>query len=121
MHIYLGATGTELCPVAALLSYLAARGGGAGPLFRMSSGGGLNREQFVSRVRTALYAIGVDNRSYAGHSFRTGAATMAAEQGVEDSLIKLMSRWDSSAYQLYIRSSRDCLSQLSRRMVRGTD
>ena len=33
---------------------------------------------------------------------------MAAERGIEDSTIKVMGRWDSSAYQLldYIRSPR---------------
>ena len=34
VDIYLGATGDELCPVAALLAYLAVRGGEDGPLFR---------------------------------------------------------------------------------------
>ena len=64
VHVYLGSTGTELCPVAALLT---SRGGGLVRLFRMSSGRGLTREQFVSRMRTALDAIVVDNRLYDSH------------------------------------------------------
>ena len=55
--------------------------------------------------------------TYAGHSFWIGAATTAAEKGIEDSVIKMLGRWESSAYQLYVRSSREMLSSVSRRLV----
>ena len=56
MDIYLGATGDELCPaaVAALLAYLAVRGGEDGPLFRFRDCRALTREVFVDKVRSAL-------------------------------------------------------------------
>ena len=38
VDIYLGRTDEDLCPVAALLAYLALRGREPGPLFKMSDG-----------------------------------------------------------------------------------
>ncbi len=55
-------------------------------------------------VRKALAAAGYVGAHYAGHSFRIGAATTAATQGLQDSLIKTLGRWESAAYTLYIRT-----------------
>jgi len=68
-------------------------------------------------VRDALSVLGYDSTSYAGHSFRIGAATAAAERGIEDSIIKILGRWESSAYQLYVRSSQQTLKSVSKRLV----
>ena len=116
VNIYMGATGDELCPVSALLAYLAVRGKIDGPLFRFKDGRSLTREGFTSTVRSALSALGYDSSEYAGHSFRIGAATTAAEQGVEDSTIKMLGRWESSAFLLYVRTPRQSLSSISRRL-----
>ena len=90
VDIYLGATGDELCPVAALLAYLAVRGGEDGPLFRFRDCRALTREVFVDKVRSALSILGYDASTYAGHNFRIGAATTGAEKGIEDSVIKML-------------------------------
>ena len=117
VDIYLGRTDEDLCPVAALLAYLALRGKEPGPLFKMSDGRFLTKQIFIAKVRAALSVLGYDCSSYAGHSFRIGAATTAAECGIEDSLIKILGRWESSAYQLYVRSSRQTLKSVSKRLV----
>ena len=117
VDIYLGRTDEDLCPVAALLAYLAVRGMEPGPLFKLSDGRFLTKQLFITRVRSALSALGYDCSSYAGHSFRIGAATTAAECGIEDSLIKILGRWESSAYQLYVRSSQQTLKSVSKRLV----
>jgi len=75
------------------------------------------KEIFVARVRDALSVLGYDSTSYAGHSFRIGAATAAADRGIEDSIIKILGRWESSAYQLYVRSSQQTLKSVSKRLV----
>ena len=92
------ATGTGLCPVAAMLGHLVQRGSAPGPLFRFSDGHSLTRVRFVSCIRTALGESGMDPSLYAGHSFKVGAATTAALRGLQDSLIKTLGRWESSAY-----------------------
>ena len=80
VNIFVGRTGTDICPVAALLDYLR----------RM-----LTRQRFVDRVRDGLAEIGVDQAAYCGHSFRIGAATTAAAKGIEDCIIKMLGRWES--------------------------
>ena len=102
----IGCTHDELCPVAALLAYLAIRGDSAGPLFRFGDGRPLTRSAFRTRVKAALQLLGLPAARYACHSFRAGATTTAAAAGIEDSLIKTMGRWESSAYLLYIRIPR---------------
>ena len=44
IHVYLGTTGDDLCPVSALLAYLAVRGSAAGPLFRLHDSRSLTRD-----------------------------------------------------------------------------
>lgn len=117
VFVFLGSTSTELCPVTAVSAYLAVRGRESGPFFRFVSGVPLSREYLVRRVREALRSKGIDDTKYAGHSFRIGAATTAAAVGMEDSLIKALGRWESSAYLAYIRIPRERLVSVSRRLV----
>ena len=72
--LFVGATGSLLCPVAAVLAYLACRPNTPGPLFLLSSGVPLTREAFVSRLKQGLSSAGIDSSGYNGHSFRIGAA-----------------------------------------------
>ena len=91
MDLYVGRTGSDLCPVAALLSYLQGRGSPPGPLFRFASGSLLTRRCFVELVCAALAHNNMDQSKYCGHSFRIGMATTAAAKAihVEDSVIRL--------------------------------
>ncbi len=117
VDIVVGRTGNRICPVAAMLGYLRARGAGPGPLFRFKEGKPLTKPRFVSQVRETLQARGIDGSSYSGHSFRSGAATTAARAGVEDSTIKMLGRWKSDAYQLYIKTPRHHLAAISTRLA----
>ena len=110
VDLFVGRTGLDLCPVAALLSYLSVRGSQPGPLFLFEDGRFLTRGRFVDAVRTALNSAGVDQQKYCGHSFRIGAATTAAARGIEDSVIKTLGRWESVAYLQYVRIPREQLS-----------
>ena len=114
VEIFIGRTGNKLCPVSAVLSYLAKRGSVKGMLFRYEDRRLLTRDRFVASVREALSAVGIDCKSYAGHSFRIGAATAAGRQGLPPSTIQTLSRWESSAYLLYVRMSRQELAGVSK-------
>ena len=100
VYVYLGATGNDLCPVAAVSAYLAVRGRKPGPFFRFACGTALTQEALVKQLRSALAQFDVDVSQYLGHSFRIGAATTVAAVGLEDSLIKTLGCWQSVAYQL---------------------
>ena len=114
VSIYVGATGRWLCPVASMLAYMVLRGNHVGPLFMFKNGQFLTRARFVSAMRMALRESGFNSSLYAGHSFRIGAATTAAQQGLQDSLIQTLGRWRSSAYTLYIQTPPSTLMAVSR-------
>ena len=103
---YLGITGTELCPVAAIVNYLVLPRVNAKTtaVFGFSDGQPLTRTRFVMELRTALAKAGIDATKFAGHSFRIGAATTPATCGMPDSLIQTLGIWESMAYTLYIRT-----------------
>ncbi len=106
VDVHIGHTSNALCPVAALLSYLSARGSKPGLLFHFHNGSPLTKSKFTSQFRKALTSRGIDSSLYAGHSFRIGAATTASLNGVEHSLIQTLGHWKSSAdsaYLTYIR------------------
>lgn len=118
VDVFIGRTDSPLCPVAAVLAFMAVRGPGPGPFFKFKNGSPLTRARFVARVREALREAKVDCSAYSGHSFRSGAATTAAQKGVSDASIKMLGRWKSNAYQLYIKTPRDQLAQFSRCLVK---
>ena len=109
----MGKTDTTVCPVVAVLSYLAVRRASDGPLFIHANGLPLTRDQFVSEVKKALQKAQIDSSLYSGHSFRIGAASAAAAAGVPAYFIKMLGRWESEAYHLYIRTPRESLAAVT--------
>jgi len=99
--------------VKAMLDYLLVRGCGPGPLFHFLNGKPLTRVGFVDRIREALMEAGVDCKPYLGHSFSSEAATTAAKVGVQDTTIKMLGRWKSNTFQLYIKMPRHQLCSIS--------
>ena len=67
----------------------------------------------MDSVRKEFWAAGLDDTKYCGHSFRIGAATAAAEHGMEDSMIKKLGRWRILAYLDYIKIPRGHLAGYS--------
>ena len=93
------------------------RGSKPGPFFTLSDGSFLTRDCFVKAVREGLLSAGIQSSNYAGHSFWIGAATTAAHQGIQESTIKMVGPWQSSAYMLYIRTPRVSLCAISKALV----
>lgn len=117
VQICLGKTDKDICPISALLPYLAARGSCPGPLFIQADGAYLTRQHFTSLLTSTLQRAGIDDKRYTTHSFRIGAATSAKDAGISDVHIKMLGRWKSNAYQLYVRTPRNQLAKLSKQMV----
>ncbi len=65
-------TDLDICPVKAVLEFMAARAAGPGPFFMdQNNGMGLTRWDFVAEVRKALAEKGMPDIGISGHSFRT--------------------------------------------------
>lgn len=99
--------GHPLCPFDALSSVLALPGEPHDPLFRLSDNSCLFYATFIKSLKHVLQFIGCDPSSYAGHSFRRGAATWASNSGLSDAEIKMLGYWSSDCFQRYVDSDRD--------------
>ena len=108
-----GVTGSPLCPVSAILAYIAARGSAPGPFFLDSKGKAAFKPWFVAQIRSIVSAIAILSHQYAGHSFPIGAATTASLAGIQDSTIQALGRWSSVAFLQYIRMPKDRLASIS--------
>jgi len=77
----------EVCPVTALRAWLDASGISAGPVFRPIVGANaiedrqLAPQMIAAIVKKCAKAIGLDPKTFGGHSLRRGVATAAAHQG----------------------------------------
>ena len=116
INIFLGCSNSDLCLISVILSYLSLRGMDQGPLFQFADGRPLTRDRLVFQLRKLLEEVGIRSGQFAGHSFRIGAATTAAAMGVEDSMIKILGRWESSAYLRYLKVPRQSLAEVSVRL-----
>lgn len=114
----LGRTHNVLCPVTALLAYLAHRGDSPGPLFRWANQEPLTKTKFVDHVRKGLITANIPAHLYTGHSLCIHAVTTTASVGIEDSTIQTLGRWKSSAYLLYIKLNPSHLATLSSTMAK---
>ena len=68
-----GRCSDDLCPVVAVLNYIAQRGDQPRPFFHFSDHTPLTKAHFITKVQEALTSAGVDCSSYSGHSFRIGS------------------------------------------------
>lgn len=117
MDVFVGRSHNALCPVSAMLAFSGVREGMVEALFRFQDGGVLTRDCFVGHIREVLSKAGLDARNYEGHSFRSGAATTVARWGIPDATIKLLGRWRSCAYLLFVQTPRNELAAVSETVV----
>ena len=73
VHVFLGRTGMDVCPVSLILQYITERGPSPGSFSGRQDGAPLTKAVFVTNARQALKTLGLDQQHYAGHSFRIGA------------------------------------------------
>lgn len=102
-HIFIGKGNPPVCAVSAMPFYINVRGSSPCPLFILRSGQPLSRDTLTKWLKDILSLAGIVG-NYSSHSFRIGAATVAARNGLPDHLIQSFGRWSSNAYQGYIRT-----------------
>lgn len=111
--IIVGSTNCDLCPVRALKKYISLRPPVPGPLFIHTSGKPLTKHTLTTETRQLLASSGFNAANYAGHSYRIGAATTAAEAKLPPWLIKTMGRWSSDCYERYIKTPVNTVARVS--------
>jgi len=119
-HIYLGTTNHNVCPVQALVQYLANRGGTPGPFFILLNFKPLTRAMFSVALANVLTELKMDSHHFNTHSFRIGAATSAKRASISDCHLKVLGRWKSDAYLKYIQVSLQDLANLSKALTSPT-
>ena len=117
--ICLGITTHAVCPVDALVQYLAIQGGTLGLLFLLPNNQSLTRALFRSPIKKAYPELHMDHCQFNTHSFIIGDATSAKHVGVSNSHLKALSRWISDTYLKYVRLSSKDLARLSKSLASG--
>ena len=92
VRLCLGRTDPIICPVKAMLTYLAIRGKSPGSLFISRNNTPLTRAQFKTLVSTTLKTAGLNDSEYNTYSFKIGATTTAKAVGIADAHIQLLGR-----------------------------
>ena len=107
-YVYVWRSGSQLFPVRAMERYLKSYKNdwhGKDPLFAFSDHTSLTRHSCLKYMRHLLHRAGYPSQLFNTHSFRIGSTTHAAHLGMPSHYIKLLGRWNSTAYQKYTRSS----------------
>ena len=100
------------CPVLNLKKWLEISKIRSGPIFRRFSKGSLltdNRltdQSVVLLIKKYLNLAGIDNKNFAGHSLRSGFATVAAESGADErSIMAMTGHKTAQMVRRYIREA----------------
>ena len=86
---------SPICPITAILPFLAVRENQPGALFILKDGRMLIRHLFSKSLDNILDKLHLNCDQYNTHSFRIGAATSAKEAGIDNLSIKMLGRWRS--------------------------
>ena len=93
VRLFLGRMDSVICPLKAMLTYLAICGKFPGSLFISRNNTPLTRAQFKTLVSTILRTACLNDSEYNTHSFRIGAATTTKAVGIADAYIQLLGCW----------------------------
>ena len=96
-----------LCPVQAIIqAFLCSKSASTdGPAFMITPSVPLTFQTFITVIRQALQASGIETTTIAAHSFRRGGASWAYQSGVSIDSIRHIGDWKSNAYTNYIFES----------------
>ena len=113
-------TGGRYCPLAAVSKYmeLNKKGKRDMPFFREESGKGLSLRRFNDYLRLVLE----EKISYGiitCHSFRQGLVTLMAERGATTEEIMVAGRWNSAAWETYVKRPKLTRVRLAKTLVAG--
>jgi hypothetical protein len=116
--VYVGCSADAICAFCLMSRFLETRSSDSpdSPLFSSSTVKLLHKSYFVNAVKLLICAVGLDPSLYSGHSFRAGAATTGADCGFNHWEIRMLGRWSSDCFNLYLRNPK-VASSFSRRLA----
>ena len=116
--VRVGCSGTPLSAFRLMSTYLEAHPcpQANNPLFVDPNNTVLSKAHFVATTKLILAMSGHDPSKYSGHSFRAGSATTGAIAGLSAWELKMLGRWNSDAYQIYLRDP-TLVAKLAKRLA----
>jgi hypothetical protein len=104
VDVYIGCSSHAVCAYCHLKEFLKLRvdDNPLSPLLSSMSVRVLRKAYFVNATRLALSSVGLDPSLYSGHSFRAGSATSGADSGFDHWELKMLGRWSSECFNIYI-------------------
>jgi len=105
VEIFIGCSAHDICAYCMLKQFLCSRSDmdPSAPLFADCHVSVLRKSYFVNATRLALSAMGLNPSLYSGHSFRAGSATSGAQCGFNHWELKMLGRWSSECFHIYLR------------------
>ena len=93
----------NLCPVQAMVNYLALRPRSTGPLFVHIDGKPLMDDRFRTVIQKIFQHYRLPLDLYTGHGFHIGGPMFLFDQGLTNEEIKKHGRWSSNTFIQYLR------------------
>lgn len=108
-ELLIGAGGTFIDAVAEMENLLKVDpAAGTAPLFRdPNTNKPLSYEYILSMTRQLAVAVGESPDLYGTHSFRIAGATALFNAGASDTVVRMMGRWSSDVYRIYLRACKE--------------
>ena len=74
------------------------------------------KEHFVSATKLGIAMLGLNPSEYTGHSYRAGSATTASMVGFSSWELKMLGRWESGVYSIYLRKP-ELVASFAKRLI----
>jgi hypothetical protein len=119
VDVKFAASGGEVCPLDVIVPAAASwtEKTAEEPAFQNADGTPITRNQIVSFLRSLLAKEGYNPDQYSGHSFRKGGAQSAYDAGIPIHDIKVLGRWRSWCFALYMNITTQKHSEYAKRMA----
>ena len=104
--IFIGCSGDFVCAFCRFKDYMSSLSVSTkpnSPLFTHHQGVVLTKSYLVNATKLLIGQLGLHSAEFSGHSYRAGSATTAGLEQFSDFEIKLLGRWESSVYHIYLR------------------
>lgn len=119
-NITLARTGKINCPFQALMNYRSFFSErnvlDSAPGFMDLNGNAYTYDQALADVRYYLPFINETGEHFGTHSFRIGLATEAAIVEIPDSAVRLLGRWDSDCFLIYMQTPQSKIAEFAARL-----